>query len=139
MIKKTDRHSGQNQQKTMITIVTITILAILFVVAALFLYIKYESSWKKTTIAVYTNTENGYEVVFEQVGEAFTFGPHNVKITLKDASGKKVDQIDATIFNDGATLSEYNATVHWEDSKVIITLHGCEQKDEVYEFFYEDT
>lgn len=137
MTKKTHLSLAEKTQKTIFAIVIITLVVIFLVVGAFFLYVKYESSWKKTTIAVYNNTDNGYEVVFEQVGEAFTFGPHNVKITLKDANGKKVDHIDATIFNDGGTLTEHNTIVSWDDYKITITLRGCEQKDEVYEFYYE--
>ncbi len=137
MTKKAHLPLGQNMQKTILIIGIITLLVIALIVGALVFYEEYESSSKKTTIAVYNNTDNGYQVVFEQVGEPFTFGPQNVKITLKDTSGKKVDHIDTKIFNDGAALSEYNAIVSWEDYKVKVTLRGDEQKDVVYEFYYE--
>lgn len=137
MTKKAHLPLGQNTPKTILIISIITLLVISLVVGALFFYTEHASSSKKTTIAVYNNTDNGYQVVFEQVGEPFTFGPHNVKITLKDASGKKVDHIDTKISNDGATLSEHNAIVSWEDCKVKVTLRGDEQKDVVYEFYYE--
>lgn len=117
--------------------VLITLLVIFLVVCAFFLFIKYELSWKKTTINIYNNIDNGYEVKFEQIGEALFFGDHDVRITLKDARGKKVDHIDATIANDGGTLTEYNAIVSWDNYKVKVTLRGSEQEDKVYEFSYE--
>ena len=114
----------------------IVVLTILLLLSSFFLYAKYQMSWKRTSIAVYENDENGYRIVFEEIGEAFTFGPSHVRITLKDEKGKEVNFVDTHISNDGARLYEENAQVLWEDDKVQITLIGCEQEDEIIEFDY---
>ena len=89
------------------------------------------------TIAEYTNDDNGYTVVFAQVGDAFLFGPHKAKVTLKDARGRKVASAVTTIYNDGAYLRQWNADVVWEADCARITIRGAEQEDEVIELYYK--
>ncbi|MBO5415431.1 MAG: hypothetical protein J6A83_02225 [Clostridia bacterium] len=97
------------------------------------MFLKYHFSWKKTTIAVYENPDNGYSVVFEQLGMPFFFGASNVRITLEDEQGRKVERIETQIYNEGG-VEKRNAEVLWEDDKVTVILSGCEQNDEAYEF-----
>jgi len=88
------------------------------------------------TIGVYGNEDTGYSVTFEEMGVPFFFGPSSVKLTLTNENGKKIDEIQTSISNDGSRLYRENATVIWKDREVDITLHGCEQEDETYTMAY---
>ena len=91
-------------------------------------------NWKITTIATYENVENGYSVVFEEIGEAKFFGPSHVRVTLNDENGLRIDYVETTILNDGARLYEDHAFVLWKNDKVEITLDGSEQEPQIIEF-----
>ena len=123
--------------KVILKIVIALLLVIVLAIGMLSFYLTYAMNWKKTTIAEYTNDDNGYTVVFAQVGDAFLFGPHKAKVTLKDARGRKVASAVTTIYNDGAYLRQWNADVVWEADCARITIRGAEQEDEVIELYYK--
>ena len=127
------RKAGKVILKALIALLLVSVLAI----GMLAIYLTYAMNWKKTTIAEYTNDENGYTVVFEQVCDAFLFGPHKAKVTLKDARGRKVASVTTTIYNDGAYLRQWNADVVWETDRARVTIRGAEQEDEVIELYYK--
>ena len=82
-------------------------------------------------IATYNSPDGQYSLVFEQVGDpTWPFGPTDVRMTLKDSDGKRIEQIDAQIQDDGANASEYNvASVTWNDDEVILVLRASEMTD----------
>ena len=127
------RKAGKVILKALIALLLVSVLAI----GILAIYLTYAMNWKKTTIAEYTNYDNSYTVVFEQVGDAFLFGPHKAKVTLRDARGRKVASAVTTIYNDGGYLSKWNADVVWETDRARITIRGAEQEDEVIELYYK--
>jgi hypothetical protein len=82
-------------------------------------------------IATYNSPDGQYSLVFEQVGDpAWPFGPTDVRLTLKDGDGKRIEQIDAQINDDGANAGEHNvASVTWNDDEVVVVLRASEMKD----------
>ena len=90
-----------------------------------------------TTISTYENPENHYTIVFQAVGEPnFPFGSTTVKVTLRNQTGKKVKALTVDIHDDGRLAGEGNISVNWLEDAVEVTLHGSEQKDEVYHMDY---
>ena len=112
------------------------VVGIVIVLSSIILFFKYEFDWKRTTIAKFENQENGYSVVFQEIGSAFLFGSSDVRVLLKDERGKVVDKIVSEIGNDGSTLGKWNITVSWTHTGVHITFHGQEQKDEFHEMYW---
>lgn len=109
---------------------------ILAMLGAISLTFKYYRDKKLIFIASSVSPDSKYEVVLHQRG-AWTavspFGPSNVKVSLKDKeSNKTLEEVFSSIANDGAALYEDNWTVVWYEKQVEVTLHGCEQEDELY-------
>lgn len=82
-------------------------------------------------IATCNSPDGEYSLVFEQVGDpAWPFGPTDVRLTLKDGNGKRIEQIDTQINDDGANAGEHNvASVTWNDDEVVVVLRASEMKD----------
>ena len=82
-------------------------------------------------IATYNSPDGEYSLVFEQVGDpAWPFGPTDVGLSLKDGNGKRIEQIDTQINDDGANAGEHNvASVTWNDDEVVVVLRASEMKD----------
>lgn len=114
--------------KFIIAIISSVIISILLIIFA-FIYV---FNWKTTTIAEFKNEQNGYAVIFQEVGETFLFGSSTVHIILEDEKGEKIDQIEDDINNDGKKLKSENISVDWGNMEVHVTLHGEEQQDELH-------
>ena len=82
-------------------------------------------------VATYHSPDKEYSLVFEQMGDpAWPFGPTDVRLTLKNHDGKKIERVSTQIFNDGGSASEDNiASIFWNDDAVIVVLRACEMDD----------
>jgi hypothetical protein len=82
-------------------------------------------------IATYHSPNGEYSLVFEQMGDpAWPFGPADVRLTLKNHTGKIIERVSAQVFNDGGSASKDNiASISWSDDAVIIVLSACEMED----------
>ena len=72
----------------------------------------------------------------KNIWQIITSGLCVVLLVVVVVQGKKIDEIQTSISNDGSRLYRENATVIWKDREVDITLHGCEQEDETYTMAY---
>ena len=63
------------------------------------------------------------------------FGSQDGRIVLK-GNNKTISSVDFQLRNDGKGMGDYNWTVDWKNDKVIVTIIGEEQKDEVYYIYY---
>ena len=60
-------------------------------------------------IATYHSPDGEYSLVFEQMGDpAWPFGPADVRLTLKNHTGKIIERVSAQIFNDGGSAGKDN-------------------------------
>ena len=82
-------------------------------------------------IATYHSPNGEYSLVFEQMGDpAWPFGPADVRLTLRNHTGKIIEHVSAQVFNDGGSASKDNiASIAWNDDAVIIVLSACEMED----------
>jgi hypothetical protein len=82
-------------------------------------------------IATYRSPNGEYSLVFEQMGDpAWPFGPADVRLTLRNHTGKIIERVSAQVFNDGGSASKDNiASISWNDDAVIIVLSACEMED----------
>lgn len=82
-------------------------------------------------VATYHSPNGEYSLVFEQMGDpAWPFGPADVRLTLKNHTGKIIECVSAQVFNDGGSASKNNiASIAWNDDAVIIVLSACEMED----------
>lgn len=86
------------------------------------------------TVATYSY--NNYTLKLQAKGSPdFLFGPQNGRIIFKNDS-KKICRTDFILFNDGKGMDEDNWIVKWETDKVIVTIIGEEQSDEIYILYY---
>lgn len=106
------------------------------ILAAIFCFILliylYQTSWKRTTITKIENEQNGYSVVFKEIGTPFLFGESDVVVKVKNDKGRTIARIRENIGNDGKPIGEWNISVVWKATEVCITLCGEEQPDESY-------
>lgn len=63
------------------------------------------------------------------------FGPQDCRIVLT-RNNKNISIIDFELRNDGKSMNEHNWKVNWENDKVMVTIIGEEQKDEIYYLYY---
>jgi hypothetical protein len=89
-------------------------------------------------IATYHSPNGEYSLVFEQMGDpAWPFGPADVRLTLKNHTGKIIERVSAQVFNDGGSASKDNiASISWSDDAVIIVLSACEMEDKEVSIAY---
>ena len=82
-------------------------------------------------IATYRSPDGAYALGFEQMGDpAWPFGPADVRLTLENRNGKRIDRVTTQIFNDGGSADEWNIrSVSWGDDSVIVVLRGAEMED----------
>ena len=90
-------------------------------------------------IATYHSPNGEYSLVFEQMGDpAWPFGPADVRLTLKNHTGKIIERVSAQVFNDGGSASKDNiASISWSDDAVIIVLSACEMEDKEVSIAYD--
>lgn len=121
-----------------IKIILMCVLFIFLVLAILVGGLVYVMEYKVTEVGVETSYDGKYEVVFSQIGEPqFPFGSTSVRIEVREKNGEKIDQIEASIRDDGASLHESNWQVDWYPAGLDITLMGSEQEDDIYTVYYE--
>lgn len=84
-------------------------------------------------LSTYESPDGKYTLVFEQLGDpVWSFGPANVRLTLKNGSGKTIDQISAEVYEDGASASPANIKdIRWEEQEVVVTLQSSEHPDQI--------
>ena len=82
-------------------------------------------------IATYQSPDGEYTLVFEQLGQPdFPFGPADVRLTLKNEKGRRVDRVSTSIYEDGANASEYNIqSISWGEDGVTVILKASEMKN----------
>lgn len=82
-------------------------------------------------VATYHSPNGEYSLVFEQMGDpAWPFGPADVRLTLRNQTGKIIERVSAQVFNDGGSASKDNiASIAWNDDAVIVVLSACEMED----------
>ena len=90
-------------------------------------------------IATYDSPDGEYLLVFEQMGDPeWPFGPTDVRLTLKDHTGKTIERVSTQLNDDGANASEHNiASISWEDDAVIVILRASEMKDKEVSIVYK--
>ena len=89
-------------------------------------------------VATYHSPNGEYSLVFEQMGDpAWPFGPADVRLTLKNHTGKIIERVSAQVFNNGGSASKDNiASIAWNDDAVIIVLSACEMEDKEVSIAY---
>ncbi len=78
---------------------------------------------------------NNYTVELQATSSPEFFGSQNGRIVLKDGS-KKICKVNFVLSNDGKNMCEYNWKVKWETDKVVVTIMGEEQTDEIHILYY---
>ncbi len=118
-----------------ILIILLVIFVIFSILGLSFIYI---TEIRVTDIEKYTNSLNGYTVLFQAVGEPdWPFGDTKVKVSLLDENDKEIDSFIESISDDGSMARDSNIDIEWFDTFVQITLSGSEQSDEIYDIQYK--
>ncbi|MBQ1522955.1 MAG: hypothetical protein IIZ74_09370, partial [Erysipelotrichaceae bacterium] len=96
----------------------------MIIILALGLFI-YKTGYEKHVIS--TSVQDKYELIIYQVGEPdFPFGATYCSLTLNE-DGRRTDEMEIAIHNDGKAIDEDNFEVVWMDKGVSVTTHGEEQ------------
>ena len=117
-----------------ILLVTVSILLVLAIGAYLFIGALWSGALNflfPKEIAAYQSPDGEYSLLFEQMGDpAWPFGPTDVRLTLKDRSGKTMGRISTQVYNDGGGASEWNIkSVSFDNDAVVVVLRGAEMED----------
>ncbi len=106
------------------------LLIILFV-------IKYETSWKITTVGREDSPDGNYSLVFQSVGEPdWPFGASHAKVTLRDGD-RIIKSFREDIADDGGQFCSDNYSVEWMKYGVVVTFKGSEQPEKEVQVFYD--
>lgn len=90
-------------------------------------------------IATYNSPDGEYSLVFEQMGSPeWPFGATDVRLTLKDNKGKKINRVSTQVHNDGVDADEWNIkSITWNDDDVVVVLRSAEAEDEEISIAYK--
>lgn len=108
-------------------------LAVLF---CLWIMVFYVMNWKVSCVDTNTSADGTYEVILQQIGEPFFFGPTDGRLILKEGNKTIVKQ-NFTVYDDGAMLTENTWTVTWQEDHVEIVISGSEQSDRQYNLYFD--
>lgn len=113
------------------SIISSLIIAAGIVFIVPFTALTYELEFKITFVEECKSPDGQYELVINQLGEPFFFESANgIFILRKD--GRNIAREDFSVQNDGGWIDEDSCDVRWLDDCVVVTVHGCEQKDKDY-------
>ncbi len=92
-----------------------------------------------TDVASFDSPDGGFVLIFQQLGEPdWPFGKTDVRLTLKDKTGKTLNETDAEVRNDGANAGEGNVkSVEWKSDSVVVILQASEMPDKTVELRYK--
>ena len=105
-------------KRILIAFIVIILVSIISFVA-IFIY---EDQFKKREIYQENSPDGNYTIVLYQVGSPqWSFGSVKAKLVLEDANGKKIDEEDFGLANDGAGVFEGNVKeITWMENQVKI-------------------
>jgi hypothetical protein len=124
-----------------IVLIIVSVIIVLIISAWLFVGALWTGAFNfmfPEEIATYHSPNGEYSLVFEQMGDpAWPFGPADVRLTLRNHTGKIIERVSAQVFNDGGSASKDNiASIAWNDDAVIIVLSACEMEDKEVSIAY---
>ncbi len=128
--------------KTVKIILIILSIAVAFIIGAgLFISALWNGAFNfmlPKEIATYNSPDGNYSLVFEQMGDPeWSFGPTDIRLTLKDHDGKIIERVSAQLFDDGVNASEYNIeSISWNEDAVIVIIRASEMKDKEVSIAY---
>ena len=96
----------------------------------------YHSEYKITEVAVYPSPDGSSQVALQAVGQPdWPFGAAAGRVQFYKIQGKKkvmIEEFSISVSDDGAPIHRESCRVEWQEDRVIITLSGSEQEDEVH-------
>ena len=108
-----------------------------FFIFILFVGIKYRTSYAKTEIETLISTDGKFKLTIYEIGEPdWPFGSTHCRFTLYEQD-KKINKLDFSIRNDGASAHNENFDVNWEKDYVMIVVSGKEQEDISYYLYFD--
>lgn len=127
-----------------IILITLSITVALLIGAYIFIVAFWSGAFNfmlPKEIATYHSPDGEYSLVFEQMGApAWTFGPTDVRLTLKNHNGKIIERVSTQLNDDGTNASENNiASVSWNDDEVVVVLRASEMKDKEVSISYDNS
>ena len=107
-------------KRILIAFIVIILVSIISFVA-IFIY---EDQFKKREIYQENSPNGNYTIVLYQLGSPqWSFGSVKAKLVLEDANGKKIDEEDFGLANDGAGVFEGNVKeITWMENQVKIIM-----------------
>ena len=89
------------------------------------------NKWKVSDVASFDSPDGSFRLLYQQLGEAeFPFGKTEVRLTVTDGNGRKLDSIDTAIHDDGAMANAGNVkSVIWGPDAVSVILQASEMPD----------
>ncbi len=126
-------HRQEIDMKKRTIVLSVLGIIILIIVTAVGWFV-YKTDYEKSEINTYDN--GSYQLKIYQVGTpVFPYGEGKCRFIL-NKDGKKIDEMDIWLANDGKWPDTANFDVSWNKDSVSITAHGEEQEDRTYVLYY---
>lgn len=119
--------------------ITLILLAVLFAIAVAFIGLVW-ISWSGALnflfpheVATYESPDGEYTLVFEQMGSPhWTFGPTDVRLTLKNSRRRIIGRVSAQLYNDGVNARPENIkSIHWGENEVVLIIRHFDTPEEL--------
>ena len=119
-------------------LLVLTVLTVALGAAAIW-WFDWNNHKKPTLIDTAVSPDEAYTLKLEQIGNPSFFGPATAHVTLWETAGSRpLHTYSTSVYNDGAGLHLGSWEVVWEETRVTVTLKGCEQEDRPYTFDLAD-
>ncbi len=118
------------------------LIAVVFAILMIFTFVACSSNENENNEEKFITSQNSpdgnYTVFLYQVGiPKWSFGSVNAKLILEDNTGKKIDEVNFELANDGAGVHVKNLTsITWTENNVEVLIDADEAPEECYVLNY---
>ncbi len=118
------------------------VIIVVQIVSAVLCYMYMSGAFNKlkvADVASFESPDSEYIVIYQQLGDPrWPFGGTEVRLTLKNINGNKLNSVDTEIYDDGGNAGKGNIeSIEWKSDSVVIVLRASEMPDKTVELKYK--
>ena len=98
----------------------------------------YKTKYCKTEVTKSMSPDGRHTLIIFMIGEPdWPFGPTHCRYDFYEGTMIKEKYSD-TVFNDGKNACDGDFEIYWQEECVNLVVHGEEQKDKEFTFFFDE-